>query len=67
MDNIKKYENVNCAKKIILTAKDYSNLFNYTFQIKKYSNRKYVKKLQLKQLNGLYRFQQLWDYVSWLN
>lgn len=65
-EELKKLSSIRCKKLVVFTAKKYED-FAYTYQLKRYQNKKSVGMYVLRDLDGFREFEKSFDYVSWLN
>lgn len=62
-----RYDNIKEYKKILLTATDLSNKYNWSLQLKAYKDEPHTGTYNGKSLRGGWKFLYMWDFVSFLN
>lgn len=65
-DDMIKFGEIHCKRKIIFTYKDYEDL-PYTFKLDEDRNNKVVGHYQMKKWNGFCEFEMKFNFAKWLN
>ena len=67
-DNLKKFNDIKCFRKICLTSsRELADKYPCCFLMEEYEGEPQVGKYQYKDISGLHHFEKTWDYVSFLN
>lgn len=64
---LSKYNNIQAYRKILFTAKNMNTKYSWCYYMKAYKNCSNTGKYNGKTINGLWKFTEMWDYVSFLN
>lgn len=66
-DYYERFDNIKAYKKIMLTVADKSEKYSWCHQLKAYGNRKHTGTYNGKSVLGGWKFQYMWDFVTFLN
>lgn len=66
-DNFRRFEQIKCYRKVILTAQPLSSKYQCTHCLTVYAGRQCTGEYQKKTMGGLHYFEYIWDYVAFLN
>lgn len=61
------FDTVKAYKKILFTSKNVSEEFQWAYQLKAYKKQRYTGAYNAKSFLGGWKFQYMWDFVSFLN